>query len=434
MSRLGKRAAPRTRLDRRLVLTGGAVLAALLILGGVLIALLPPRPTPTTSVAELPVGFSCARVPEGLTLGVIVSLSSAPGEGSEWKDAANGAVVAARRFAMGGCTVRVVAADDHGTADGARAAVEELAGEQVSGLVIATDGSHTSAAVDAARASGIAALLPYGGDAASAGDGAWLTAPDAARIDAALVEAAGAGSRTLLVDAGGTAPQAVAPEATLVFAPGGSTADLVDAARPYLSGERPVDRVLVSGPAETQAIAVAALQAAGTATPILLTPDAQSPPFASALVDAGGTLSGDLTTAGVDSGDAVALRGDEAGRAMSAYLAALRVTADDSTQTALLGDRPFRDVSAVADTPSHDAVVALVRAAAAAGRRDPSAVRAALSGSVVSPADGLAGPRLDFSAPTALGAPVLALHATPQDLGLRPTTVPLLWFAGQPRP
>ncbi|MWV32124.1 hypothetical protein [Rathayibacter iranicus] len=434
MTRLGKRAAPRTRPNRRLLLAGGAVLAALLILGGVLVALLPPRPAPTTTVAEVPVGFSCARVPEGLTLGVVVSLSSAPGEGAEWKDAANGAVVAARRFAMGGCAVRLIAVDDHGTADGARAAVEELASQQVSGLVIATDGSHAAAAVDAARASGIAALLPYGGDAMSAGEGAWPTAPDAARIDAALVEASGPGSRTLLVDAGGTAPQGVAPEATLVFAPGGSTADLVDAARPHLGGEHPVDRVLVSGPAETQATAVAALQAAGTATPILLTPDAQSPHFASTLVDAGGTLSGDLTTAGVDSGDAVALRGDEAGRAMSAYLAALRVAADDSAQTALLGDRPFREVSAVADTPSHDAVVALVRAAAAAGRRDPSAVTAALSGSVVGPAEGLAGPSLDFSAPTALDAPVVPLHATPQDLGLRPTTVPLLWFAGQPQP
>ncbi|QHC55973.1 ABC-type branched-subunit amino acid transport system substrate-binding protein [Rathayibacter tanaceti] len=436
MTRLGRRAAERPHLHPRrqtLILLGGGV-GALLLLGGVLIALLPPRPAPTTTVAELPVGLSCARVPEGLTFGVVVSLSSAPGEGAEWKDAANGTVAAAHRFAMGGCKVDLVAADDHGTPEGARAAVEELAGKQVSGLVLATDGAHTGAAADAARAAGIAAVLPYDSDPAAAGDGAWLTGPDTASADTALVDAAGADARVLLVDAGGGTPAGLSPAAAVTVDPGGTADALIAAARPHLEGEQAAERIVVSGPAAAQATAVAALQAAGTTAPILLTPDALSPVFAPDLVEAGGTLSGDLTTVGVDSGDAVALRGDERGRAASAFLSAVRMTAEDSERTTLFGDRPFREVAAVADAASHDAVVALVRASAAAGSSAPSAVAAALNGSTAGSVEGLAGPPLDFGAATAIDAPVVALHASPQDLGLRPADPPLLWFAGQPRP
>ncbi|AZZ49309.1 hypothetical protein C5C31_00445 [Rathayibacter rathayi] len=433
MTRPARRAAPRARPNRRTILLISAVVCALLALGGVLVSLLPPRSAPTTSVAALPVGFSCARVPEQLKLGVVVSLSAAPGEGAEWKDAANGAVVAARRFEMGGCEVGLVAADDHGTPEGARAAIEQLAGEQVSGIVLATRGGHTGAALEAARAAGIALVLPYGGDPAGSGDGAWLTAPDTAAADAALVEAAGADARVLLVDAGGGTPHGLSPAATVTADPGATADALIAAARPHLEGTQTVDRVVVSGPAAAQAVAVAALQAAGSTAPVLLTPDALSPAFAPALIAAGGTLSGDLTTVGADSGDAVALRGDERGRAASAFLGAVRMTADDSAGMTLLGDREFDDVAAVADASSHDAVVALVRAAAAAGSSTPSAVTAALAGSTVGPADGLVGPTLDFGAASVLTSAVVPLHASPQDLGLRPTDPPLLWFAGQTR-
>ncbi|WP_146083151.1 MULTISPECIES: hypothetical protein [unclassified Rathayibacter] len=433
MTRLGRRAAQHPRTARRSpMLVGGAV--ALLGVSGALVSLLPPQSAPMTEVAALPVGFSCARVPERLTLGVVVSLSSAPGEGAEWKDAANGAVVAAHRSAMGGCEIGLVAVDDHGTPEGARAAVEELTGQGVSGLVLATHGTHTAAAVDAARAAGTAAVLPYGGGPALPGDGVWSLGPDTASADAALVEEAGGGARVLLVDTGGGTPTGLSPAATVTADPGAAADVIITAARPHLEGEPAVERVVVSGPAAAQATAVAALQAAGASVPILLTPDALSPAFAPALAAAGGTLSGDLTTIGTDSGDAVALRGDERGRAASAFLGAVRMTADDAARATLLGDRAFRDLAAVADAPSHDAVVALVRAAAVAGSRAPSAVAAALRGSTIGPADGLAGPPLDFGAAHALDVPALPLHSSPQRLGLRPADPPLLWFAGQPRP
>ncbi|MBF4463382.1 MULTISPECIES: hypothetical protein [unclassified Rathayibacter] len=414
-------------------------MAVLLLAGGSLLAAGTGSANRTSAAASVPVDLDCAGAPSALTLGVVASLSSAPGEGAEWKDAANGAVVAAQRFALGGCTVRLVAADDHGTAEGARSALTDLADSGVAGVVLATSGPHLSAAIDAARSNGLAAILPYPQDATSIGDDAWLIAPDRARIDTALASLgtpSTSPTRLLLVNGGGDAPEGLDAEAELRFAPGDPAGAFIDSVRSHLTGDAPAERVLVSGPAEQQGAAVGALQSAGASLPLLLTPDARSPAFAPALLAAGGTLSGEMSTVGVESGDAVALRGDEAGLAMSAFLAGVRIAAGDARRTALFDDRPFADVAASADAPSHDAVVALVRAAARAGSGEPSAVTAALRGSTMGTAEGLAGPPLDFGRRSALSAALVPLHATAHDLGLRPRTAatPLLWFAEQPRP
>ena len=62
-----------------------------------------------------PVALSPGGVPEDLTLGVLVSLSSATGQGSQWREAAEGAQVAAYRYGLGDVDVTLVPADDRGT-------------------------------------------------------------------------------------------------------------------------------------------------------------------------------------------------------------------------------------------------------------------------------------------------------------------------------
>ena len=141
------------------------------------------------------------------------------------------------------------------------------------------------------------------------------------------------------------------------------------------------------------------------------------------------SLSAPLTTAGLDTDDVAALDPGTEGAAVSAYLAALRVTAEDGDVTDFFDDEKFETVAGAADARSHDAVVALVTAAAAAGSAEPGDVRDALAGLTPDASDGLAGPALDFSAPAAVsGDAVVSLQATTQDPGLRPVDL-----AGAPR-
>jgi hypothetical protein len=176
------------------------------------------------------------------------------------------------------------------------------------------------------------------------------------------------------------------------------------------------------------------VQGENVQVPVLLTPDALSPVFASTLVELDGTLAGGLTTVGPDSADVAAMAPGAEGQALSAYFAALRATAGDPDVEDFFDGEPFSSVSGTADTRSHDAVVALVTAAAEAGSGSPEAVTRALGGLTVTRADGLAGPELDFSAPSALAdGSVTALQASTQSPGVRPApTAPepqLFWFA-----
>lgn len=387
------------------------------------------QPAPADQVA-----VAVPHAPKKLTIGVIVTLSSKPGQGSEWKYAAEGAQVAAKRLSMGGVDVTLKTVDDKGTTAGAGKAVEKLAKDDVTGIVVASEGSHLKGAVAAAEQAGLPLLLPYESDPSLLGDHDWATGPTAETIGATLADAIRAAdlSRPLVINAGGGVPDGVQAADELPYKSGDDTDKLIKTVR-KLSGAGD-DCVIISGPATVQATVVQALQGGGISLPVYLTPDATSPAFTSALVTAGGTLSTTLNSVGPDWDDAASLRSDDAGRAMASFLAAVRLQAADDQQQSLMGDQPFADIADQADVRSHDAVIALARAAGAAGSGTAADVAAALSGLTLSNADGLAGPTLDFSSDTVLDPQaVVALRSSDQDLGLRPqgdeARPRLIWFA-----
>ena len=393
-------------------------------------------PAETGTPAEPPaVELAPEGAPESMSVGVVVSLTSAPGEGAQWNEAAEGAQVAADRYGLGDVDVSIVPRDDKGTAQGAEAAVRSLADEGVSGIVMATEGDHVDGALAAASDLGVPVLLPYAEQVGELPEGVWLTGADAGQVSTTLnaaLESAGA-SRPAIVDAGGT--RVDVDEAGTLTLRGGDDAAAVATrvARLSRSAAR-ADSVVVSGPAELQARAVQALQERNVPLPVFLTGDAVSPAFSAALEESGGSLSASLTTAGLDTDDVAALAPGSEGAAVSAYLAALRTTAEDGDVTDYFDDEKFETVAGAADARSHDAVVALVTAAAAAGSADPAAVRDALSGLTADQGDGLAGPALDFTAaPVAVADDaVVPLKATTQDPGLRPVdrsgAPRLYWF------
>lgn len=448
--------AARTRKRRR---TAIVVAIAVLVVAAVVTALLAVRvsaSTPAEAVsATAPVPISVAHVPDGTKIGVVVTLGD--GEGSQWDDAAQGALVAQRRLELGGTDVQLVTKNDGGSIDGARKAVEALAADGVSGIVVATSGDHVRGAFAAAADAGIPVVAPYTASA----DDAWSTAPSTDSVATALQDALGDAGSPLLVDLGGGAPSGMrfahvldatsTPDlsalATTIAQRTGAAAGSTDAtatddqtAAEQDGDEQAApdsDAVVVSGPAGRQGALVAALQEANVTAPVVLTPEATSPAFAAALAQAGGSLSGTFRTVGVETDDARALSSNAEGRAMSAFLGGVRVLADDADAKNLTGDRSFASVASVADARSHDAVVALVTAVGSARSTDAAEVSDALTGLDLDAGDGLAGPALDFGSQQALGDPAGVLAASAQDLGLRPAattaddgaTPALVWFS-----
>lgn len=407
------------------------------------------------AVGNFPVELSAQNVPEGTVLGIVLTLGSYAGSGPEWNQAAQGAAVAMRRFTMGGTNMVLATANDRGTDDGAKAAIDELSNKGVAGIVIASAGSQATAAVSAARQAGIPTISPYTAVGETATQGTWSTAPRPAAVSTALNAALEGANRALLVNAGGQNLQGLGTTASVDFVPGadvnalaGNIAALTGASaaaqNPSTDGSTSpaepaqdlAEAVLINGDAVTQAGIVKALQAAKVTVPLLLSPSAISPTFSEVLTGDGGAVSGSLITVGANWGDATALRKDSAGRAMSAFLAGVRVLADDPSAKNLTGDDLFANTARAADSRSHDAVVALVRAVSAAKSNEPSKVSASLSGLKLGPADGVAGPVLDFTRAAALSGEITPLYASVQDLKLRPDknasgkSNTIVWFPG----
>ena len=412
-----------------------------------------PRPDPVA--ATVPVSLQADGAPEDLSLGVVLTFGQSGEPGSEYNRAAQGAVVAAQRFTQGGAPVTLETRNDRGTEDGAREAVRDLAGQGVSGIIVAGTGPQAQAAAKTAEELGLPAILPYA-SAAEPGPATWSTRASAASTEQALLTALAGKERILFVGDEGQVPPSVQFAQTLNLAEFEDVTALAQEAAVRTGNQplpaapdapadaavmmvaEPADAVVVSA-ATPQRLArlVQALQARDVSAPMILPDGAATPDFTSALAKLDGTVSGQLVTLAPAGGDAVALQQDAQGRGMSAFLSAVRLAAGNPEVRNLAGDGPFSAEAWAADAASHDAVVALVRAAALAGSGDPAEVGEALRTLALGPGEGLAGPALDFTRPDALTAAAVPVYASAQDLGLRPADAAaprLVWIAATDAP
>ena len=115
----------------------------------------------TEPAEPAPVALSPDGVPDDLSIGVLVSLSSPDDQGSQWREAAEGAQVAAYRYGLADVDVTLVPADDRGTEQGAEAAVSRLVDKGVSGIVVATEGDHLDQALQAAAEADVPVLTLF---------------------------------------------------------------------------------------------------------------------------------------------------------------------------------------------------------------------------------------------------------------------------------
>lgn len=371
---------------------------------------------------------------DDVTLGLVVSSVSDAGQGSEWLEASAGAEVAAYRFGLAGRTVSFSVVDDRGSAERAAKGVEKLVDEGVSGIVLATSGSHVQQALEVASDAGVPVVAPYLREGQVPG-GVYVLGPSEKQLDARLAQAReidGADATVVLV--GDDSPTPALTGARTVTLDGSNLDRTIDDVVEGVE-ERDVDSVVVSASTTTQARVVAALQGEAPDLPVYLTPEALSPRFADAIVRDDGTASGLLESVGVDASDASTLGSGASADSAAAYFAALRLLASDPTATSVVDDTPLQQVAADADLVSHDAVVALVRAAAKAGSNDPVEVAASLKGMKLGAEQALAGPALAFTSSHVVpDRGVALLRATTQDPGVRPQaldgddTPRLFWF------
>lgn len=428
---------PRARLTTLLAAGAAVVIMASL---AVIITLSRPSeaPRPDPVAATVPVALKAEGLPKDFSLGVVLTLGQSGEPGSAYNQAAQGAVVAAQRFSRGGADVALSAQNDQGTDDGARAAVRALAKQGVSGVIVATTGSQAQAAAKAAQELGLPVILPYA-EPSNPGKTTWTTGPSASSVQAALRTALSGKKSVLLVNDGGGSPTSVGISQILNLADFNEVRELAqeaairtgDQLRPPAGDApagaastrvaRPADAVVVSA-ATPQRLArlVQALQARDVSVPVVMPDGGTAPAFASTLADLDGAASGQLVSIAQAGGDASALQQDAQGRGMSAFLSAVRLASGDSKVMNLTDDAPFSVDAWAADARSHDAVVAFVRAATSARSGDPAKVGPALRAMSLGPADGLAGPALDFSRSAALTTEAIPVYASPQDLGLRP--------------
>jgi ABC-type branched-subunit amino acid transport system substrate-binding protein len=366
-------------------------------------------------------------------IGVVVTGSAARGQGTEYAAPAAGARVAEFRLDQGGDRVTLEVVDDRGTPEGATAAVRQLLDAGVAGIVYASGGSHLDPALELAAGAGTAVLLPYETRTDLVGDTAWRTGPAADQVVdlvAALLSERGQRSPLALSEdgAGEVLAALAAPARRAGLTAGDALPGQVAAAAAGLA--QGADGVLVDASAETAAETVAALQGTAPDVPVVLGPAALSPAFAARLTELGST--GAATTAGqfFSVGPAVADSSPEDG--VVRFLAAVRLAAQDADLPALTGTDTFAATGAgTADTRSHDAVVALAAAAAAAGSTDPGDVLAALRGLALGADAGLAGPALDFTDVQALAREdVAVLQATTRgpERGVGAAEPALSWF------
>ncbi|GAA2843780.1 substrate-binding family protein [Leucobacter komagatae] len=405
----------------------------------------------------VPVPIRGVDVPAQTKVGVIVTTGSGSAEASDWAQAADGAVVARERLALGGSEIELVVENDKGTANGSAEAMTALVEQGVVGVVYASSGSHIEAGIDVASEHGLAVVLPFE-QVPESSKGVWTLAPESADLEEQFARVLASYERPLHVNAGRGLPEGVKIADELVYRSGsgpeglamqaaemtgsdplahggyaGGTDDEEDGAEEAKPApQKRVDAIVLSGPALLQANITQELQSRNVTVPILLTPAATSPNFEAMLALNGASVSPTLRTIGYDWDDAVALGNDGRGRSSSAFLAAIRLLSADGKTMNLTEDASFAEVSGAADGRAHDAVLALARAAADAGSTEPARVSAALAGLSLVAGDSITGPEMDFASPQVVSAKAVELYATGQQLGLRPesekSTDVLVWF------
>lgn len=335
----------------------------------------------------------------GAKVGMIISSG---GPGADVKDLAAGAYVAAFRLngaKDGHDNVQLVVEDDNGTPEGATAAVKSLVDQGVLGIVYASTGEQLLAGAATAAESGVAVVYPYADDSRIVEQGAtsYLAAPtikQSATELAAHIAKANMAKVALIRQAGayGDAGKAALTEAGVSFVsdtplsgPDGIPGAAIAAGNP--------DAVIIWTEAALAVAAADSLSQANYNGAFLFGDRVAVPSFGKGLASSlAAPVSDGVLSAGSFAGP------DMPTAAADAFFLAKERAVSSGAVSADLG---------VADFRSHDAVLALVKAAEDGA--DRGAVLDAIKQVSTNDVGGTVGAPADFSNQLAFGDESVAL-------------------------
>lgn len=386
-----------------------------------------------------PIPISGVKVPADTTIGVV--LTSGSSEGGQWYLPAHGVSVAHYRLGLGGNDLEVVAVDDGGSRNGSVEAIKELLAQDVAGIVYASTGEHMRPGLGLASTEEVPVILPY--DTSTTWPGIYTIAPSTESVIEVINEELEGFAHSVQVIPEGTDPADAVATETMEINPKDVTegvedlvlrtsvdpaahgayegAEDLESSQEFqdTSSQPRIEALFIDGDARFTADVLTGLVARGVKIPMIVGSDALTPAFVSRVVDSDGVVPPGVITVGSAHQDSLALRNDAPGRAMSAFLQAVRQTGQMVDGTDLMGESDFTQAQVWADASSHDALVALTHAVARAKSTDPKAVGEALDGLKLGKNDAIVGSDLDFSEPQAAVEPASALFSTNQRLGLR---------------
>lgn len=419
-------------MKSKLTTFGFPLLIIALILGLVLVAIFKTNAQQKdyAVAVTVPVELTAGGTVKGSTVGLLVTVGNENAEGSEWSKAAAGAQVAVERFNRTGSNITLLTEDDRGTASGAVEAVRSMAEKNVSGIVVATRGEHLKEAIFLAQQLNIPLIFPYDSPAA---EGTWSFQPSSQDLTS-LMAVQCAGKRLIRIDQEGFAGGVnFAADQVISLA---ATADIEklaqDVAKQVADSKIPL-AVVVNADPYLQAKIAQSFQDSGINAELILGPGATSPAFSVSYLSGERPRSAiNALSLGYNSGDNVALQTDGKGRAMSAYLQMVKILGNSSKTPDFLRDQPFSDLATDADSRSHDAMVALVRAMERSPSLQAKDVKSTLQGLKLAPADGITLGSVDFSHQNVVQEQPNVLASKVGNLEMRTTstgaTVSVQWF------
>lgn len=364
---------------RKPILIAVAVVLVLAIAGAIVWALWPQPEDPGEALSAPSLELRVDGVPGPVDVGIVVSYTEDPNQGAGWDMAGEGANIAAWRLGLGGVDVRLHLVSDKGSEQGARDAMDELKSKGVAGVVALTSGSHTSALAEQASVNGLPIIFPYEPqDPKALADGAWFFTPEPDDL-AVVMDRAAQDSGCLTAIAAHEAGREPLTRSSITTAVqvGKENEAALEVAR--LAMERGAECVVAETNPETLARLILALRGQDVELPVIASWEALNPAFIRALDDEA-TAVGGLTAPGFASPITLTMSSGGSGARAGAFIQARDVMSRDETATSLDGTKSFGEAAFFADAPSHDALLALVRAAGIARSTDPADVSEALTG------------------------------------------------------
>ncbi len=379
----------------------------------------PDERTPMTEssyslpTVELDTGVSIEDIPDDLIIGVVVSYTEEVSEGLGWDKNGEGVSVARWRLEKSGMEITLGVVSDNGTEEGARSAVSQLAEDGAGAIIALTTGDHTRALAEAVAESGIPVIFPYEPRFETEAD-AWfynLSPEEMAGMMIEQAETLGCSSSLLISD-----DELFSAYVTLAIDSGSDfriatsyviTADNERSERGtekiveylveyYQTNQEYLECVMLDASGTDVATLITGMRSSGIDVPIITTNEAQNYTLNEAMLNSYSLL-GEVYSVGVADNVSLAAESSQIGDKAGVFNYAITLMKGKTGVASLSTDADFSEYGDYADLASHDALIAVVQAAANAQDASPEAITAAFYELELDPETSPVSEKLDFS-------------------------------------